>query len=378
MAVRRALSVVAVVVGLVLSGGVAAAAEPDPPPATSLSFALSATRLTHGTALIVTARLTSAETGTPIPDAPVVVERRRPGTTAYAPLATLVSDSDGVVRFVTRPRVNAEYAVRHDGDVLLGASAAGPKRVDVAPRLRAVLNKTAARVGSKVTISGSVTPAHPGRTVRIERYYNGSWHLVTKRTLSAASSYTARLTMPATAGWKKYRVVKAADRNNLATSSAVHRVDAYRLHTYVVRTRGNVSASVQDFSESVAATYADRRGWMRGHDRFRRVASGGSFTVVLAQARYLPSYSSVCSAQYSCRVGRNVIINQDRWRLGSRYFPGTRTEYRQMVVNHETGHWLGNGHAYCRGKGQLAPVMQQQSKGMQGCKINSWPLSREL
>jgi hypothetical protein len=100
--------------------------------------------------------------------------------------------------------------------------------------------------------------------------------------------------------------------------------------------------------------------------------------VLLAQARYLPSYSSVCSVQYSCRVGRNVIINQDRWRYGSRYFPGPLEQYRQMVVNHETGHWLGNGHAYCGGKGQLAPVMQQQSKGMQGCKPNAWPLVREL
>ncbi len=156
------------------------------------------------------------------------------------------------------------------------------------------------------------------------------------------------------------------------------RLDNYRLHTYVVRSKGTITASMTTFAASVAATYADPRGWLRGHMRFKRVSSGGDFTVLLAQARYLPTYSSVCSVQYSCRVGRNVIINQDRWRWGSRYFPGPLAQYRQMVVNHETGHWLGNRHAYCGGKGQLAPVMQQQSKGMQGCKPNAWPLAREL
>ena len=63
-----------------------------------------------------------------------------------------------------------------------------------------------------------------------------------------------------------------------------------------------------------------------------------------------------------------MIINQNRWRYASKVFPSQLAQYRQMVVNHETGHWLGNGHAYCGGKGELAPVMQQQSKGLKGCR----------
>jgi hypothetical protein len=49
-----------------------------------------------------------------------------------------------------------------------------------------------------------------------------------------------------------------------------------------------------------------------------------------------------------------------------------------MVIDHETGHWIGFGHSYCSGAGRLAPVMMQQSKGLLGCATNPWPLPGEL
>jgi len=49
-----------------------------------------------------------------------------------------------------------------------------------------------------------------------------------------------------------------------------------------------------------------------------------------------------------------------------------------MVLNHETGHWFGLGHASCGGAGKPAPVMMQQSKGLFGCKPNPWPLPGEI
>ena len=94
----------------------------------------------------------------------------------------------------------------------------------------------------------------------------------------------------------------------------------------------------------------------------------------------VPSFGYPCSSTYSCRVGRYVIINQDRWLHTTPVWKDSglgRRNYRHLVVNHETGHWLGHRHAYCGGPGQLAPVMQQQSKGLQGCRANPWPLPRE-
>jgi len=156
--------------------------------------------------------------------------------------------------------------------------------------------------------------------------------------------------------------------------------DGRRVVTYSVITRGKVTASMEVFRRQAQETYDDPRGWRAGGVDFRRVRRGGDFTLVLASAGAVPSFSSSCSAQWSCRVGRYVIINQYRWRHASvAWNRSGRTirDYRHLVVNHETGHWLGLGHASCPRRGSKAPVMMQQSKGTGGCRLNPWPLPRE-
>lgn len=149
--------------------------------------------------------------------------------------------------------------------------------------------------------------------------------------------------------------------------------------TYSVTTRGRITASVKVFRRLAQETFDDPRGWRAGGVEFRRVRKGGAFTLVLAAAGTVPSFSSSCSTQWSCRVGRHVIINQTRWTRASPAWNAagrSLRDYRHMVVNHETGHWLGLGHASCSGGGK-APVMMQQSKGTNGCRLNPWPLERE-
>jgi hypothetical protein len=150
--------------------------------------------------------------------------------------------------------------------------------------------------------------------------------------------------------------------------------------TYSVATRGRLTTSVAVFRREAQETYDDARGWRAGGIQFRRVARGGDFTLVLAAASALPSFSSTCSTMWSCRVGRYVVINQERWKHASPAWNAARQplrDYRHMVVNHETGHWLGHGHVGCPGPGRPAPVMMQQSKGLDGCRFNPWPLPGE-
>lgn len=152
--------------------------------------------------------------------------------------------------------------------------------------------------------------------------------------------------------------------------------------TYSVTSNGVVRGNLAEFATQANQTLNDARGWSQLDTRFVQVASGGSFTLVLVQASLVPSYSPTgCSADWSCSVGRNVIINDDRW-MGATVSwnnaGGSLRDYRHMVVNHEVGHWLGHSHEFCGGAGQLAPVMQQQSMGLQGCKFNPWPLPSEI
>ena len=164
------------------------------------------------------------------------------------------------------------------------------------------------------------------------------------------------------------------------TAPVRHRVDLRRTVTYSITTRGRTTTPVGDFARLAQQTFDDPRGWRGGGVGFRRVAEGGGFTLVLAQASTLPSFHPICSVQYSCRVGRFVVINQDRWRTATAPWNaagGSLRDYRHMVVNHETGHWLGLGHGSCPRAGSPAPVMQQQSKGLGGCRFNPWPLAGE-
>ncbi|HET8884079.1 MAG TPA: DUF3152 domain-containing protein [Candidatus Saccharimonadales bacterium] len=151
--------------------------------------------------------------------------------------------------------------------------------------------------------------------------------------------------------------------------------------TYDVMTRGTVTANLAEFRTLANATLNDSRGWAQMGISFKEVASGGMFTLVLSEASQVPSFSSGCGAEYSCRVGRYVIINQDRWQGATPSWNnagGSLRGYRHMVVNHETGHWLGHGHATECGTQGLAKVMQQQSINLHGCAFNPWPVASEL
>ena len=141
-------------------------------------------------------------------------------------------------------------------------------------------------------------------------------------------------------------------------------------------TKGSVG-DTGEFGRTVYATLNDSRGWPRAGLTF--VESGSSkcdMTYILAAAEYMKSFSSLCSSQYSCRVGNQVIINYDRWREPTDSWlkgGGNLAKYRPMGIKHESGLLEP-----AQGGGEPAPLMQQQSISLRGCTINEWPLDSEL
>ncbi|GAA3952583.1 DUF3152 domain-containing protein [Actinoplanes auranticolor] len=131
------------------------------------------------------------------------------------------------------------------------------------------------------------------------------------------------------------------------------------------------------FADAVTRILADPRGWTAGGTlRLRRVGPGQryDFTIFLATPRTRDRLcGSGADAYTSCRSGDRVVLNVARWIKGVPRYGSALAVYRQYMVNHEVGHRLGHGHERCPGRGAPAPVMQQQTLGLHGCRANAWP-----
>lgn len=156
---------------------------------------------------------------------------------------------------------------------------------------------------------------------------------------------------------------------------------APRTLTYCTAVRGVDAAQLTELNRKLAVTFADERGWsLGGAVRYVRGAAGCDFTVWLSSANQMPTFGAICDPEWSCHVAPNVVINYDRWIGASETWNaagGNLNDYDSMVINHETGHWHGYDHVGCPGAGQLAPVMQQQSINLQGCRFSPWPNAEE-
>lgn len=144
-----------------------------------------------------------------------------------------------------------------------------------------------------------------------------------------------------------------------------------------VEIEDGIGVDGQAFAAAVTDILGDPRSWgADGRRSFQRVSSGSyDFQVALVSPDNVDSFCpGVDTGGYtSCRSGDRATINLARWETAVPEYGGDVTTYRQYVINHEVGHVLGNGHQLCPGPGQPAPVMQQQTLGLDGCRKNSWP-----
>lgn len=210
--------------------------------------------------------------------------------------------------------------------------------------------------------------------------------------LATADSSLAPVPVPKTTGSSTSLPAKSAQAKATAQPGAIRATGEYvrapggtdrhgagTRMTYGLEVETGTGQGAPAFAAAVDATLADPASWTgQGRWSLQRISTNDAdFVIRLATPA---TVDTVCAtvgldtrAYVSCRAGRFVMINLDRWMKAVPDYSGNVALYRQYVINHEVGHVLGYGHQACPGEGRLAPVMQQQTFGLKGCVANGWP-----
>ncbi|MFD5101732.1 DUF3152 domain-containing protein [Streptomyces albidochromogenes] len=157
-------------------------------------------------------------------------------------------------------------------------------------------------------------------------------------------------------------------------------------YSYRVDVEKGLGLDGEVFARAVQETLNDDRSWAHdGAMTFERISSGRpDFVVTLASPGTTGEWCAksgldTLSGNVSCdsAATERVMINAFRWAQGADTFGKDKMfAYRQMLINHEVGHRLGHGHKNCETPGELAPIMQQQTKSLDiggiECKPNPW------
>ncbi|GAA2591692.1 MULTISPECIES: DUF3152 domain-containing protein [Streptomyces] len=156
-------------------------------------------------------------------------------------------------------------------------------------------------------------------------------------------------------------------------------------YTYRIDVEQGLGLDGELFADAVQKTLNDDRSWSHNGARtFERIESGQpNFVITLASPGTTAEWCAksgldTTEDNVSCdsAATARVMINAYRWAQGAAPYGDAIYAYRQMLINHEVGHRIGYNHVTCDKDGELAPVMQQQTKFVDhdgiDCRPNAW------
>lgn len=176
-----------------------------------------------------------------------------------------------------------------------------------------------------------------------------------------------------------YRVPAKGDgRFVVATQSRRSSARSGRVIRFDVRVERGLAVDADQAALLMARVLDDERSW-RGLQRVRfQLVPRGAEADLHAYVATPGTTDRLCAplqtrGNVSCQNGVRVVLNAKRWVGGAEAYGRDTVGYGRYLVNHEFGHALGRQHVGCPREGRPAPVMLQQTKGLDGCRANPWP-----
>lgn len=154
-----------------------------------------------------------------------------------------------------------------------------------------------------------------------------------------------------------------------------------RVLRYDVRVEKGLPFDADDTARQIQKVLDDPRSWTGSGEVRWQLVPRGQRADLHAYVVTPTTTDELCAplltrGRVSCQNGSKVVLNAERWAHGAKAYGEDVARYRQYLVNHEFGHALGRQHVSCPGRGDRAPVMMQQTKGLGGCKANPWPSAK--
>jgi hypothetical protein len=185
----------------------------------SFTISSSAPIVTDGTSATISGLLTKGKApATPESGVTVTLYGHTAGQ-PFAPIASMVTGTDGSYSFIVTPTQNTEYQVR------AANRQSSPLFEGVGELVTINASSNASAVGQSVTFTGLVTPDKAGHQIDLERLdADGSYQVVATGTVSASSTYQIVWTF-GNPGNKTFRVFVPGGPDNVGGVSSTEAVN---------------------------------------------------------------------------------------------------------------------------------------------------------